>query len=145
MSLHKILSIIALVLAVVGIVFGLLITIGDLETLGEPGSMIDNMMYVAYVIFIITIVLVLIYVIKGLFSGNIKKTVLSLGAFLAIIIISYLLASGTNLDLQPFIDKGLNVTESTSKNVGAGLYTFYALAIIAVAVMALSGFKKLVK
>jgi len=145
MSLHKILSIIALVLAVVGIIFGLLITIGDLETLGEPGSMIDNMMYVAYVIFIITIVLVLIYVIKGLFSGNIKKTVLSLGAFLAIIIISYLMASGTNLDLQPFIDKGLNVTEATSKNVGAGLYTFYALAVFAIVVMALSGFKKLVK
>ena len=145
MSLHKILSIIALVLAVVGIIFGLLITIGDLETLGEPGSMIDNMMYVAYVIFAITIVLVLIYVIKGLFSGNIKKTMLSLGVFLAIILVSYLMASGTNLDLQPFIDKGLNVTEATSKNVGAGLYTFYALAIFAIAVMALSGFKKLVK
>jgi len=145
MGLHKILSIIALVLAVVGIFFGLLITTGDLETLGEPGSMIDNMMYVAYVIFAITIVLVLIYVIKGLFAGNIKKTVLSLGAFLAIVIISYLIASGTNLDLQPFIDKGLNVTEATSKNVGAGLYTFYALAIFAIVVMALSGFKKLVK
>ncbi len=145
MSLHKILSIIALVLAVVGIIFGLLITIGDLETLGEPGSMIDNMMYVAYVIFAITIVLVLIYVIKGLFSGNIKKTILSLGVFLAIILVSYIMASGTNLDLQPFIDKGLNVTETTSKNVGAGLYTFYALAVFAIAVMALSGFKKLVK
>ena len=145
MGLHKILSIIALVLAVVGIIFGLLITIGDLETLGEPGSMIDNMMYVAYVIFAITIVLVLIYVIKGLFSGNIKKTMLSLGVFLAIILVSYLMASGTNLDLQPFIDKGLNVTEATSKNVGAGLYTFYALAVFAIVVMALSGFKKLVK
>ncbi len=145
MSLHKILSIIALVLAVVGIIFGLLITIGDLETLREPGSMIDNMMYVAYVIFAITIVLVLIYVIKGLFSGNIKKTILSLGVFLAIILVSYIMASGTNLDLQPFTDKGLNVTESTSKNVGAGLYTFYALAVFAIAVMALSGLKKLVK
>ena len=138
MGLHKILSIVALILAVIGIIFGLMIMSGS-------HGMIDNMMIVAYVIFAITIALVLFYVIIGLFSGNIKKTLLSLGAFLAIIIISYLMASGTNLDLQPFIDKGLNVTETTSKNVGAGLYTFYALAIFAIAVVALSSIRKLVK
>jgi hypothetical protein len=145
MGLHKIFSIVALILAIIGIIFGLLVATGDTETLMQDGSMIDNMMRVAYVIFAITIVLVLFYVIKGLFAGNIKKTLLSLGIFLAIIIVSYLMASGTNLDLQPFIDKGLNVTETTSKNVGAGLYTFYALAIFAIAVMAFSGLKKLVK
>ncbi len=138
MGLHKILSIVALILAVIGIIFGLMIMSGS-------HGMIDNMMIIAYVIFAITIALVLFYVIIGLFSGNIKKTLLSLGAFLAIIIISYLMASGTNLDLQPFIDKGLNVTETTSKNVGAGLYTFYALAIFAIAVVALSSIRKLVK
>ncbi len=138
MGLHKILSIVALILAVIGIIFGLMIMSGS-------HGMIDNMMIIAYVIFAITIALVLFYVIIGLFSGNIKKTLLSLGAFLAIIIISYLIASGTNLDLQPFIDKGLNVTETTSKNVGAGLYTFYALAIFAIVVVALSSIKKLVK
>jgi len=145
MGLHKILSIVALILAVIGIIFGLLVATGDLETLWQDGSMVDNMMRVAYVIFAITLVLVLFFVIKGLFAGNIKKTLLSLGIFLAIIVVSYIMASGTNLDLQPFIDKGLNVTETTSKNVGAGLYTFYALAIFAIAVMALSGIKKLVK
>ena len=138
MGLHKILSIVALILAVIGIIFGLMIMSGS-------HGMIDNMMIIAYVIFAITIALVLFYVIIGLFSGNIKKTLFSLGAFLAIIIISYLMASGTNLDLQPFIDKGLNVTETTSKNVGAGLYTFYALAIFAIAVVALSSIRKLVK
>jgi len=138
MGLHKILSIVALILAVIGIIFGLMIMSGS-------HSMIDNMMYVAYVIFAITIALVLFYVIIGLFAGNIKKTLLSLGVFFAIIVVSYVLASGTNLDLQPFIDKGLNVTETTSKNVGAGLYTFYALAIFAIVAMALSGIKKLVK
>ena len=145
MGLHKILSIVALILAVIGIIFGLIVTGSDKETLMQPGSMIDNMMYVAYVIFAITIILVLFYVIKGLFAGNIKKTLLSLGAFVAIVVISYILASGTNLDLQPFIDKGQDITETTSKNVGAGLYTFYALAVLAIATMALSGIKKLVK
>ena len=138
MGLHKILSIVALILAVIGIIFGLMIMSGS-------HGMIDNMMYVAYAIFAITIALVLFYVIIGLFSGNIKKTLLSLGIFLGIIIVSYIMASGTDLDLQPFIDKGLNVTETTSKNVGAGLYTFYALAIFAIAATTLSGIKKLVK
>jgi len=138
MGLHKILSIIALILAVIGIIFGLMIISGS-------HGMIDNMMYVAYVIFAFTLVLVLFYIIKGLFAGNVKKTLLSLGIFLAIMVVSYLLASGTNLDLQPFIDKGLNVTETTSKNVGAGLYAFYALAILAIVAMVLSGIKKLVK
>ena len=138
MGLHKILSILALILAVIGIIFGLMIMSGS-------HGMIDNMMYVAYAIFAITIALVLFFVIIGLFAGNIKKTLLSLGVFLGIIIVSYILASGTDLDLQPFIDKGLNVTESTSKNVGAGLNTFYALAILAIAATTLSGIKKLVK
>ena len=80
-----------------------------------------------------------------MFKGNIKKTILSLGIFFAIVIVSYLLSSGTDLDLQPFIDKGQNITEATSKKVGAGLYTFYALAIFAIVAMALSGLKKIIK
>ena len=139
MGLHKIFSIIALILAIVGIIFGLMIALGD------SVGMIDNMMYVAYAIFAITIALVLFYVIKGLFTGDIKKTLISLGVFLGIVIVSYVMASGTDLDLQPFIDKGQNITETTSKYVGAGLYTFYALAIFAIAATTLSGFKKLVK
>ena len=138
MGLHKILSIVALILAVIGIIFGLMIMSGS-------HGMIDNMMYVAYAIFAITIALVLFYVIIGLFSGDIKKTLISLGVFLGIVIVSYIMASGTDLDLQPFIDKGQNITESTSKYVGAGLYTFYALAIFAIAATAISGIKKIVK
>ena len=139
MIAHKALRIIALILAVLGIIFGLMIALGGSE------SMIDNMMYVAYLVLAIVIVLVLIYVIIGLFKGNIKKTILSLGIFFAIVIVSYLLSSGTDLDLQPFIDKGQNITEATSKKVGAGLYTFYALAIFAIVAMALSGLKKIIK
>lgn len=138
MGLHKILRIVALILAVLGIIFGLSIALGGSE------SMIDNMMYVAYTVLAIVIVLVLIYVLIGLFTGNIKKTLLSLGIFFAIVIVSYLMSSGTDLNLQPFIDKGQDITEATSKKVGAGLYTFYALAVFAIASMALSGLKKII-
>lgn len=144
MGLHKILRIIAMVLAVIGIIFALIITSSEKETLMQDGSMVDNMMYVTYLIFAITLVLVLFFVIKGLFAGNIKKTVLSLGLFFGIFIVSYLIASGTDLDLQPFIDKGQDVTEATSKYVGTGLNAVYTFGVLAIGAMLLSGIKKIV-
>ncbi|MFL0353140.1 hypothetical protein [Xanthomarina sp. GH4-25] len=134
MSLHKILKIIVGVLSIVGVIFALMIMSGN-------ESMIDNMMYVTYVILALILALVLVYVIKGLFAGNIKKTLMSVGAFVVILVISYAMSSGNDLDLTPFTDKGVDVTEATSKYVGAGLYAFYALAIIAIGSMAFSGIK----
>ncbi len=144
MGLHKILRIVALILAVIGLVFALMIAATPREEL-QANSFIDNMMYVAYLVLIITIAIVLFYVLIGLFKGNIKKTILVLGIFFAIILVSYFISSGTDLDLQPFIDKGQNVTESTSKKVGAGLYTFYTLAVLAIGSMVVSGLKKFIK
>ncbi len=138
MGLYKILRIIALILALIGVAFALMVA-------GGSEGMIDNMMYVAYLILAIVLVLVLFYVIKGVFAGNIKKTLLSLGIFFGIIIISYLMSSGTDLNLQPFIDKGQNITEATSKKVGAGLYTFYALGVLAILSMLSSGLTKIGK
>jgi hypothetical protein len=136
MSLYKILKIIVGILAVVGAIFALMI-------IGGNDGMIDNMIYVTYVVLAIILALVLVFVIKGLLAGDIKKTLISVGAFLAILVISYAMSSGTDLNLTPFTDKGLDVTEATSKYVGAGLYAFYALALIAIGSMAFSGIKNI--
>src|SRR5690606_29326268 len=122
MGLHKILKIVAFALAIIGAVFALMIMAGDEES---AQSMSGNMLYVAYAVLGIVLLLVVLFVIKGLFAGNLKKTLLTVGAFLAVIFVSYGISSGTDLDLQPFINKGADVTESTSKTVGAGLYAFY--------------------
>ena len=135
MGLYKILRIVALVLALIGAAFGLMVA-------GGSEGMIDNMMYVAYTVLAIVLILVLFYVLKGLFAGNIKKTILSLGVFFGIVIVSYLISSGDDLNLQPFIDKGQDITEATSKKVGAGLYTFYTLAVLAILSMLSSGLIK---
>lgn len=134
MGLYKIIRIVALVLAVVGAIFMLMIMAGN-------KGMIDNMLAVTYVTLGIVIAFVLLFVLKGLFDGNIKKTLLTFGAFLAIILISYVLSSGTDLNLKPFTDKGVAITEGTSKMVGAGLIAFYILAVLAIASMAFSGIK----
>ncbi|WP_248724294.1 hypothetical protein [Seonamhaeicola sp. ML3] len=140
MGLHKILKIVAFALAILGAIFVFMIWFGDEDTASSMGG---NLLYVSYVILALILGFVIIFVLKGLFAGNIKKTLMSVGAFLAIILVSYGISSGTDLDLQPFVEKGQDVTEATSKNVGAGLYAFYVLAILAIASMAYSGVKKI--
>ncbi|WP_370477188.1 hypothetical protein [Tamlana flava] len=140
MGLHKILKIVAFALAIIGAIFALMIMAGDEES---AQSMSGNILYVAYAVLAIVLALVLIFVLKGLFAGNIKKTLITVGAFLAVILISYGISSGTDLNLKPFIDKGADITESTSKTVGAGLIAFYILAFLAIASMLYGGAKKI--
>ncbi len=136
MGLYKVIKILAFVLAIVGAVFMLMIMTGN-------EAMIDNMLAVTYVTLGLVIAFVLLFVVKGFFEGNIKKTLLTLGAFLAIIGVSYALSSGTDLNLKPFTDKGVDITEGDSKMVGAGLIAFYILAFLAIVSMAFSGIKGL--
>ncbi len=140
MGLHKILKIVAFALAIIGAIVALIIIAGDEDT---ALSMSGNMLLIAYAVLSIVLLLVLLFVIKGLFAGDIKKTLMTVGAFAAVIIISYFIASGSDLDLQPFNDKGLGITESISKNVGAGLNAFYILAVVAIGSMLFGGVKKM--
>lgn len=142
MGLHKILKIVAIILSVLGAAFALVIISGDEDT---AKSMSGNMLAVAYIVLGLVLALVVIFVIKGLFTGSIKRTLMSVGAFLAVILISYILSSGTDLDLTEFNKKGLGITEAISKNVGTGLIAFYILAFLAIVSMVFSGFKKISK
>ena len=88
-------------------------------------SMSGNMLYITYIYTCINISHgFYIRYKRTLLQEIFKKTLMTVGAFLAIILVSYSMSSGTDIDLTPFTDKGLDVTEKTSKQVGAGLYTF---------------------
>src|SRR5690554_483823 len=121
MALHKILKIIALLLSVAGVIFlAMIIGKGD-EAVAATGEGVDGFLYVAYITFAITILFVLVFVLKGLLSGNIKNTLISIGAFALIVIISYVLADGTPMQLR----EGDTLSASGSKWVDTGLYVFY--------------------
>lgn len=140
MSLHKILKIVALLLSVAGIIFlAMIIAKGD-EVVTATGEGLDGFLYVAYITFAITIVFVLFFVIKGIFSGNIKNTLISVGAFLAIVVISYVLADGTPMQMRE-----LTLSASGSKWVDTGLYMFYIMAVLAIGSMIFSEIKKVIK
>ena len=140
MGLHKILKIVASVLAVIGAVIALVIMAGNSET---ALSMSGNMLCIAYTVLAIALLLVLLFVLKELFSGDIKKSGMTIGVFALVLIISYSLSSGTDLDLTPFTDKGLDINEATSKKVGAGLYAFYILTVVAIGSVLYGGAKKI--
>jgi len=138
MGLHKIIKILALIISIIGIAFlGMMIMKGDVE-IKETGAGIDGFIYTSYLIFALVVIAVIIFGLKGLMSGNIKNTLIILGAFIAVVAISYALADGTPMELT---DKTM-LSESGSKWVGAGLYAFYILGVVAIASMILSGFKK---
>ncbi len=144
MGLHKILKYVALGLGVIGLILlGRVIAAGDDEIKADAAlqsSVVDPFMIVAYVVLAIVLVLVLIYVLKGLAGGDIKKTLISIGAFLLVVVISYALSSG----VETVMKDGDILTEGQSRLVGTGLRTFYILAFIAIGSMLLSGVKKLI-
>lgn|SRR5690554_1540728 len=141
MALHKILKIIALLLSVAGVIFlAMIIGKGD-EAVAATGEGVDGFLYVAYITFAITILFVLVFVIKGLLSGNIKNTLISVGAFALIVVVSYVLADGTPMQLR----EGDTLSASGSKWVDTGLYVFYILAVLAIGAMVVGGVKKVTK
>jgi hypothetical protein len=145
MSLHKILKYIALVIGVIGLIlWGRVLMAGDdaIENSADvQASVVTPFLYVAYIVFAIIVLLVLFYVIKGLFSGDIKRTLIAVGAFILVVAISYLLTDGTETQLSD----GTMLSANANHWVGAGLVTFYMLAGIAILLMVVSGIRKLIK
>ena len=141
MGLHKILKIVALILGVAGLIFWVLLVAKGDEVVKSTGEGVDPLIYIAYITLAIVLLFVVIFVLKGIFAGNLKKTLLSIGTFLAIVIVSYVMSSGS-VEGLPLLE-GEPISESGSKWVSTGLNTFYILAIGAIGAMVLSGLKKL--
>ncbi|MEJ6791212.1 MAG: hypothetical protein QNK89_00330 [Lacinutrix sp.] len=157
--MHKILKIVVAILSLVGII-GLvrIIMTGEKEakdiiSSGE-GVLFETMSSIAYIILILAIIIVVFFVITNLFSGggNIKNTLIGVGAFAAILIIGYLVSGGDPLVGQEFPEMGkvyayddVFATEGESRLVGGGLISFYILSFVAILAMLFSGVKKIIK
>ncbi len=94
------------------------------------------------IIFVITIIATLIAVFSTMAKNpkSLKNTAIGIVAFLIIVVLGFVLADGVETPLKD----GEMLSASGSKWVGAGLYTFYVLAAVAVGLMFLSGIKKLI-
>ncbi|MDP2159755.1 MAG: hypothetical protein Q8K02_04690 [Flavobacterium sp.] len=128
----------AIVISLLAVVFWATIAFSS----EEDGGMISPMIYVAFLVLIIAIVLVLGYTFKNLASkkGDLKRTFISIGAFVGVLLVSYVLADSTPVKVEAG-----EVSSTTSKLVSTGLNAFYILALVAIGLMFFTGYNRLKK
>jgi hypothetical protein len=142
--MKKISTILVGIVGILSIIF-LVMIIGagdDAIKAGESSGAVNSFMYIAYAILIVTIALVLVFTLKGMFTNtaSLKSALLGIGAFLAVLIISYAVTGG---DTRDYLYGGVPATEGESHMVGAGIVAFYILMAGTVVAMLLAGVKKL--
>ena len=147
----KIQNIIRIFSAIIGVLaaFFLLRIIGtgddDIKmaaTMGDFGA-VSPLVELARIVLLITVSVTLIFTLLGLFSdpAKLKKAAISVGLFLVVIVISYLLSDGVETPLKD----GEFLSASGSRWVGTGIRTFYILSIGAMSLMVFSGVTKILK
>ena len=147
----KIQNIIKIISAIIGVLaaFFLLRIIGtgddDIKmaaTMGDFGA-VSPLVELARIVLVITIAVTLIFTLLGLFSDpeKLKKAAISVGLFLVVIAISYVLSDGVETPLKD----GEVLSVSGAKWVGTGIRTFYILAVVAISLMLFSGVTKILK
>ena len=132
MDLYKILKVSAIGLSLLGIVFVLLI-------LSDVLSGIDMILYNAYVVLFIIISSVLYFGLKNMFSdkSNLMTTLKMIGSFLGLFALCFIIASGE----ETLMREGKILSATSSKFIGAALFMFYSLILIASGTMLFFGFK----
>ena len=149
--MHKILKILAAVLGILGIVFLVrIIAEGDDEikaaAMAGDSAIVDPIAFIAYIMLGLVILFVLFFVLKNLFTNtaSLKSTLIGVGAFFAVLLVSYLWADGADVLQNEYKYDGVLATEGESKMVGAGLLAFYLLLFGAAAAMIFSWVKKII-
>ncbi|MFT4848857.1 MAG: Na+/proline symporter [Sediminicola sp.] len=140
MGLHKILKIVALILSIAGVVsLAMIVSDGD-DVVKATGDGLDGFLYIAYIMFALVLFFVIIFVLKGLMAGDIKKTLITVGAFLVVVVISYVMADG----VETIMKDGKTLSESGSRWISTGINAFVLLGIIAIGSMIFGGVKKII-
>ena len=129
---YNVLKYTALGLSLLGILFVLLI-------LSDYLFGIDMILYNAYVVLFIIISSVLYFGIKNMIGNksSLMNTLKGIGSFLALFIVCFLIASGE----ETLMREGKILSATGSKFIGAALFMFYSLIIIASGAMLFFGFK----
>lgn len=129
---YNILKYTALGLSLLGILFVLLI-------LSDYLFGIDMILFNAYLILFIIVASVLYFGIKNMIANksSLMNTLKGVGSFLALFIVCFLIASGE----ETLMREGKILSATSSKFIGAALFMFYSLIIIASGAMLFFGFK----
>ena len=148
MNIQKTTTLLSASLGVIGLIFlALIIVQGDdaIEMSAMQGDYgtVSYIIYLAQFILLITVLITLFFSLKNLASdkGNLKKSLMFIGAFALVILVAYLFSSGEETPMQD----GKMLSAAGARIVETGIRTFYFLTIIAVGAMAFHSVKKLIK
>tara|TARA_B100000929_G_C15447389_1_gene400024 strand:+ start:585 stop:1034 length:450 start_codon:yes stop_codon:yes gene_type:complete len=148
MNIQKTTTLLSASLGVLGLIFlALIIVQGDdaIEMSAMQGDYgtVSYIIYLAQFILLITVLITLFFSLKNLASdkGNLKKSLMFIGAFAVVILVAYLFSSGEETPMQD----GKMLSAAGARIVETGIRTFYFLTIIAVGAMAFHSVKKLIK
>ena len=138
MNLKKITNISVVLLAVLAlIVLGVIIGQGDeyIEMSAMQGNFgaVSVMINLALFVLLVTVLMTLVFSMKNLFSekSKLKKAGMSIGSFLFVFILAFVLSSGVETPMQD----GKMLSALQSRFVEAGIRTFYLLTLIAGGIM----------
>ena len=148
MNTQKTFTYIALALGVVGLILQVIIlNQGDdvikLNALSGDYGVVSTMVTLALLVLAITVILTLVFSFGNLASDGkkLKKALISVGAFAAVVIIAFLFSSGSETPLKD----GNMLSAAGSRWIETGLRTFYFLVFIAVGAMLYTGIARLKK
>jgi NADH:ubiquinone oxidoreductase subunit 6 (subunit J) len=148
MNTQKIFTYTALVLGVVGLILqAIILSQGDdaikLNALSGDYGVVSAMVTLAFLVLLITIIITLVDSFSNLESDGkkLKKALISIGAFTAVVLVAFLFSSGTETPLKD----GDMLSAADSRWIETGLRTFYFLVFIAVGAMLYTGIARLKK
>ncbi len=135
--MQKILKIAVIALCIIGLILFVVLLTSD-----DQSGIIDIMMNLVYVLLAITALVALAFTIVNIAGDGKKlvKTGISIGVFAVVALVSYGIADGSDNSIYTG-----EISEGGSQAVGMGLYLFYFLAAIAVALMLFFGVRKVFK
>jgi len=144
--MKKVLTILLAIVGVISIIFLIMILATGDEAIkaGESSGTVNTFMYIGYLVFFLTLAFVVIFSLKNIFSDSetMKSTLKGVGIFALLAAICYFgFAKGVETPLKD----GDMLSAGGSKLLGAGLYLFYALLLLAGGSMLIFGIKKMIK
>ena len=140
MNVYKISKILVIILGIIASIL-FVSTLGMEVTMDNNSYIVDYFIYLSYLAMAVSFFAVIYFVFKNLIThkDQLKRALISLGLFAAIVLVAFILADSTEVKLK---DGGV-ISSFSSKLISTSLNTFYILAFISVGVLAWTGFSKI--
>lgn len=144
MNSYKIFRYFAIVIGVISLYFAMRVFVAGDETIMASSdlqsSVVSPFIYLGYIVFFLTILMVLFFTIQNLFTSSTRTTFISLGAVVLVVLISYIITSGEAQTLKD----GEVISETVDHWISAGFVVLYILVFVSIGAMLMNGVNKII-